>query len=104
MTARDFCYWLQGFFELSPAVGELSQQQTEQIRNHLHMVFAHEIDPSMGDKDHQKKLTDIHSPKPELTQAQKEQLEKDFKKALDESTKKFTDRFGELDKHVKINC
>lgn len=63
MTSRDFCYWLQGFFELSPAVGELSQQQVEQIRNHLHMVFAHEIDPSFGDKLKQQLLSEIHDAK-----------------------------------------
>ena len=99
MTARDFCYWLQGFFELSPAVGELSQQQTEQIRNHLHMVFAHEIDPAMGNAEHQKKLTEIHNPPKPLTEEDKQRL------------KDMTDKFEQLrrqgfDFHMgpKINC
>lgn len=60
MTARDFCYWLQGMFELGdpeniPAV------QTKAIKNHLAMVFKHEIDPSMGPPPHQDLLKKIHS-------------------------------------------
>lgn len=45
MTSREFCYWLQGFFELTDA-GPLSASQAEMIRAHLAMVFFHEIDPS----------------------------------------------------------
>lgn len=44
MTARDFCYWLQGHFELS-GVGPLTAEQAEMIRRHLSLVFLHEIDP-----------------------------------------------------------
>jgi len=59
MRSRDFCYWLQGFFEIS---GEkvLTTDRVEIIKNHLNLVFAHEIDPEMGDKDHQEKLNKIH--------------------------------------------
>lgn len=49
MRSRDFCYWLQGYFELiDEVVGPitLSKTQVECIRNHLSMVFVHEIDPS----------------------------------------------------------
>lgn len=67
MTSRDFAYWLQGFFELNDIdknkanVNEvLSREQVTCIKNHLNMVFKHEIDPSHGDKDHQKKLSDAH--------------------------------------------
>lgn len=59
MTSRDFCYWLQGFFEVSSAK-EVTPEQLAIIRNHLNMVFKHEIDPSHGDAAHQKKLSDIH--------------------------------------------
>lgn len=31
------------------------------VRKHLDLVFAHEIDPSMGDAKHQEKLNKIHS-------------------------------------------
>ena len=52
MTSRDFCYWLQGFFEVREASGGyspgLNSAQEEMIRKHLAMVFIHEIDPSFG--------------------------------------------------------
>lgn len=64
MTSRDFCFWLQGFFEIAeegrtpeptgpnstftPAVS-LNDKQVRMVRNHLALVFKHEIDPSMPD-------------------------------------------------------
>lgn len=64
MTSRDFCFWLQGFFEIAeegreaqpvaanvthtPAV-TLTDAQVRVIRRHLTLVFKHEIDPSMPD-------------------------------------------------------
>lgn len=59
MQSRDFVYWLQGFFEISDAK-DLNEHQTELIKKHLNLVFKHEIDPSMGDENHQKKLNAIH--------------------------------------------
>lgn len=59
MTSRDFAYWLQGFFEISEN-NMVTEHQVSIIKNHLNMVFKHEIDPSHGDKDHQKMLSDIH--------------------------------------------
>ena len=60
MTSRDFCYWLQGYFEVSnPNI--IEQPQVEMIQKHLNLVFKHEIDPSMGDKQHQEDLNKIHS-------------------------------------------
>lgn len=69
MTSRDFCYWLQGFFELREANGlptdsPLAPKQVQCIRNHLHMVFKHEIDPSHGDAAHQEVLQKAHGGKP----------------------------------------
>lgn len=69
MTSRDFCYWLQGFFEISSSFrGEvttsqltLSSHQVDMIKKHLALVFKHEIDPSYGDADHQKILNEIHN-------------------------------------------
>lgn len=66
MTSRDFVYWLQGLFELSDCDknkvnNSLSIEQTACIRNHLAMVFKHEIDPSFGNKVHQQDLAKIHS-------------------------------------------
>jgi len=60
VTSRDFCYWVQGFFELTGKTESLSKEQVKTIQQHLAMVFKHEIDPSMGDKAHQDKLTEIH--------------------------------------------
>lgn len=59
MTSREFTYWLQGFFELSNAK-QLSQEQVACIKAHLNLVFVHEIDPSYGDVQYQKELSDIH--------------------------------------------
>ncbi len=57
MTAREFCYWLQGYFELSSS-NALSPEQTKAIKAHLAMVFHHEIDPSYPDGE---KLNELHS-------------------------------------------
>jgi len=59
MTSRDFAYWLQGFMEVSNAT-EITPEQLKIIKNHLNMVFKHEIDPSHGDAAHQKTLSDTH--------------------------------------------
>lgn len=64
MLPRDFCYWLQGFFELSQSTEPLSGQQVQIIKNHLEMVFAHTIDPTFGDKNAQEMLNKIHNTKP----------------------------------------
>lgn len=37
MQPRDFCYWLQGFAELTPEAP--SQEQWDLIREHLGLVF-----------------------------------------------------------------
>lgn len=59
MTSRDFCYWLQGLFELGVPV-QLDAKQTDLVKRHLAMVFVHEIDPSAGNQAAQKTLNDIH--------------------------------------------
>lgn len=69
MQSRDFAYWLQGYFEITSATSNrepdgLSVGQVEMIKNHLAMVFKHEIDPSMGDKKHQDGLNAIHNNNP----------------------------------------
>lgn len=61
MTSRDFAFWLQGFFEVSNAE-TITKEQTQLIKNHLNLVFKHEIDPSMGDDKHQAELNAIHKP------------------------------------------
>lgn len=44
MKADHFCYWLQGFFELSRSA-ELTPVQVQAIKNHLALVFKHDLDP-----------------------------------------------------------
>lgn len=61
MKAESFAYWLQGFFELTN-VEKIDEKQTQIIKNHLNLVFAHDIDPKMGDEVHQEKLNNIHTP------------------------------------------
>lgn len=68
MTSRDFCYWLQGFFEITDANNgghsrsySLNEAQVDMLKRHLALVFKHEIDPSYGDKKHQEELNQIHS-------------------------------------------
>jgi len=43
MKSIEFCYWLQGLFELAKPLS-LTEEQTLLIKNHLDMVFYHEID------------------------------------------------------------
>jgi hypothetical protein len=39
MKPKEFCYWLQGYFEIAGDVPALGPQQVEEIRNHLALVF-----------------------------------------------------------------
>ena len=44
MNSIDFCFWLQGYFELaSPEL--LAEKQLSCVKSHLNLVFKHEIDP-----------------------------------------------------------
>ena len=67
MTATEFCYWLQGFFEISNAGVEvldmINRKQMEMIQNHLSLVFKHDIDPKAGPPAYQAELQDIHDRK-----------------------------------------
>lgn len=61
MTSRDFCYWLQGYFELATDP-DLKIHQIVTVKQHLAMVFKHEIDPAMGAAAHQSELNSLHKP------------------------------------------
>lgn len=39
MSPENFCYWLQGLFELQPDLKQLTSEQVEMIRQHLKYVF-----------------------------------------------------------------
>lgn len=61
MTARDMCYWLQGYLELSDCTTEGATPETMiLIQKHLAMVFIHEIDPSFP-VEQQEALNTIHN-------------------------------------------
>lgn len=62
MTSRDFCFWLQGFFEVGDPK-TLTGEQLDLVKRHLNLVFIHEIDPSMGNKEEQDKLNAVHESK-----------------------------------------
>lgn len=40
MTSREFCYWLQGHFEIGQAGYTLSEKQCQIIYEHLQYVFT----------------------------------------------------------------
>jgi hypothetical protein len=62
MTTRDFAFWLQGFFEITDAKS-ITEEQTTMIKNHLKLVFHHDIDPSFSsDTKEQAIMNEIHKP------------------------------------------
>jgi len=50
MTPENFCYWLQGYFEINGGKGEtnkyeLTRSQVNMIQEHLKLVF-HKVTPN----------------------------------------------------------
>ena len=69
MNSRDFCFWLQGFFEINgsnsgPVDSVLTASQIQVIKNHLNLVFIHDIDQTMPDATG--KLQEVHDGKSEV--------------------------------------
>jgi hypothetical protein len=49
MTSEQFCYWLQGYFELNVGkLPDLGRLQAATIRDHLNLVF-NKVTPKAGD-------------------------------------------------------
>lgn len=67
MKATEFCYWLQGYFEIDQASAtpgnSLTGQQVELIQRHLALVFKHDIDPQAGTPAYQQQLNQLHGGK-----------------------------------------
>lgn len=68
MNATEFCYWLQGYFEIA-ASGEqkeiaLTPAQVAIVRNHLALAFKHDIDPKAGPPKYQQELQAVHDGNP----------------------------------------
>jgi hypothetical protein len=75
MKASEFCYWLQGFFELRRAASQaadapdgvkINAAQSAVIERHLNMVFHHDLDPKQGTPEHQEELQAIHDGLPHI--------------------------------------
>ena len=67
MRSDQFVYWLQGYFELQGTNQVLTPEQVQIIKNHLKLVFLHEIDPSYSDnKVVQQIFQNIHDGKQPL--------------------------------------
>jgi hypothetical protein len=45
MRPEEFCYWLQGFLEMSDPK-TMDEKQVDLMKRHLALVFEHAIDPS----------------------------------------------------------
>lgn len=63
MKSSQFCYWLQGYFEIARAGDQsvsLNPDQIDVVQRHLSMVFHHELDPEHGDDAEQKSLQALH--------------------------------------------
>lgn len=61
MGSKEFAYWLMGYFEVANP-STIGSKETELIKKHLALVFKHEIDPEMGNEQHQAELNAIHAP------------------------------------------
>jgi hypothetical protein len=62
VKTTEFCYWLQGLFEVANPE-TLDAKQVDLIKRHLNLVFKHDIDPKAGPPEHQAELNKIHWPK-----------------------------------------
>jgi hypothetical protein len=60
MLPSDFCRWLKSMLD-GRKTGALTAEETARIRETLSNVFRHEIDPQMGDAEHQALLSKIHA-------------------------------------------
>jgi hypothetical protein len=72
VDSKSFCYWLQGFFELGGGEDGLTLEQVRVIKNHLALVFHHDIDPAQGGNG--AVLQDIHDGKPTSTSGKPEHI------------------------------
>lgn len=83
MTPENFCYWLQGWFELNETIDHREGATVETIdiiKNHLALVFAHS-DLQYGDK--LEKMQEIHDGKPAYEKTIFDRLDEDGAKPLD---------------------
>ena len=58
MTPQEFCYWLQGFLEVSGAK-TISAEQVTVVRKHLDLVFTNVTGGGTPSKEQAKKLEEL---------------------------------------------
>jgi hypothetical protein len=79
MTPENFVYWLQGFFEITGEVKELTPEQIKMIKDHLGYVFARPqtlvpgVYPSLGQVQPGPGVMRLGDPFPEVTCSSAEQ-------------------------------
>lgn len=67
MKPEEFCYWLQGLMEVANPKS-LNEDQIQIIKNHLNLVFYHEIDKSYNFNEKQiEEAQKIHDGKSSLS-------------------------------------
>ena len=84
MNSRDFCFWLQGWFELNKTIDHregASKETLDMIEKHLELVFLHDIDPSMGNDKKQEVLNEIHN-RPDYMTMTEEELDEKYGKGV----------------------
>jgi hypothetical protein len=64
MQSRDFCYWLQGFFELRQGSEPLDAAQVTLVKRHLDLVFQHAAGVSLREKPAELEPYPIAPPEP----------------------------------------
>jgi hypothetical protein len=60
MKAEQFVFWLQGLLEIGKPE-TLNKEQVEIIKNHLNLVFKHEIDPSLNEGKSKEEVQDLQN-------------------------------------------
>ncbi len=78
MKSQEFCYWLQGYFELSQPGIAIEPNQVKTIKKHLALVFFHEIDPEADGNDPETKsiMQAIHDGKKKPVESSRPEKEK----------------------------
>ena len=45
MTPQEFCYWLNGYFDLAGDDTSMTDEQIQCVKEHLELVFQQKINP-----------------------------------------------------------
>lgn len=64
MQSRDFCFWLNGFFELGGGADGFTTQQVALVKQHLALVFEHDASVNRGVGTHPAPQHPVPNPLP----------------------------------------